>query len=75
VAFNVCVVVVVSLVIVGVIGYVLDRSAWRVDACGVWTGHAFPDLTAFQRQHDHPGARKLQRGHRTKRGQQPVSAL
>jgi len=27
VAFNVCVVVVVSLVIVGVIGYVLDRSA------------------------------------------------
>jgi len=27
VAFNVCVVVVVSLVIVGVIGYVLDRTA------------------------------------------------
>jgi len=27
VAFNVCVVVVVSLVIVGVVGYVLDRSA------------------------------------------------
>jgi len=27
VAFNVCVVVVVALVIVGVVGYVLDRSA------------------------------------------------
>jgi len=27
VAFNVCVVVVVALVIVGVLGYVLDRSA------------------------------------------------
>jgi len=27
VAFNVCVVVVVSLVIVGVIGYLLDRTA------------------------------------------------